>query len=183
MRSISLVILVIVSLSCNEDELAPIVKELIGTTWRIEKIEIYDQNNNLFRTVEPPQTCHSIALSFRNTKYLVHGSACQSRSEGCGEWNVSNNKISFNILSGQSVVGLCAKSNFTSQIVANGENIVLRNERLIIDGWNTTLYQLNLQPDFIDLQNDSFNHEITIRTHFIQIYLDLPNDLTCCGKL
>lgn len=181
MRYASTILFVLLAclFSCDE-ELSPLATKLVDTTWKINKVEIYDETGVLERTVFPVDDCHDIAIEFRNYGKIIHGSGCSSTSYGCGKWSASNSKISFSFSSGQFVKGLCRLTNFSSLYKASGVAIEFSNEEIVIDGWTATLRVISNEIDLIDLQHRNNEGLIRLRTYYTKRDLPLTNDFSCC---
>jgi hypothetical protein len=189
MKSKLLILLVFIGFifSC-EEEIDPLAKELIGTTWSIEKVEVYDMDENLIRTIpvdwNNPCNGRRRSLYFRNSRHLVLGNSCGEYGTGCGEWSLENGKISYSILNGQAVSGLCRVNNFTEFFMEKKVAINLTGESLAIDGWWSAFGLQTSQADYFELQDAYNNNTINVRSFFVPAdNLVLPNDLSCCGQL
>lgn len=179
--------------SCKEEK-DPLIDRLVGTTWVMDRVEILDQAGNLARTIYAslpiplptnPITflnCSSV-LYFRSDRYLVLGSSCSNSGVGCGEYRIGGGKISYKILAGQAVLGLCSENNFTNIFPVDQRPILLSDKSLIISGWNADFSRTLRETDGIALRDAYFRKEIDIRTVFLPTNQKLTHDLSCCGKL
>jgi hypothetical protein len=170
--------------SCDEDEsIDPLKKELIGTVWTIDRIEIFNPADELIRTIEiaPDAECFSY-LNFKSKDYIVTLDDCAL--VGCGEWQVNENEIEFLIAIPNLASIPCSSQNLRTNFYVN-DVLTLTNDSLMIEGWGATLIQIYKEADWEDLRQAFLMSQIKIKTYYFRVDhdLDLPYQPSCCRTL
>jgi hypothetical protein len=176
---------------CEKDEKDPLYQKLVGTTWVMDRVEVVGKNGLLISAFEatfpnPPNNesaCTKKVLNFRNDQLLVIGSSCKQSGSGCGQYLFSNGTISFSILDGQAVTGICQASNFASILAEKSKTVLLEDNTLRIDGWFSSFFRLSAEPNGMELLNLYDSDQIEIRTYYKPTEQVLVSDLACCGNL
>ncbi len=175
----------------KDDEKDPLYQQLVGTTWVMDRVEVLDKSGTLissFNASFPNNSggsilCTERVLNFRNDQHVVIGRTCSNSGSGCGQYLFSNGKISFSILEGQAVIGLCQVSNFAYLHVEKSQSILLEGNMLRMDGWSSSFSRLSAEANWVELR-DLYNLEqIVIQTYYKPTSQTLVSDLACCGNL
>jgi hypothetical protein len=169
--------------SCEEGaSIDPLKKDLIGTSWAVERIEIFDLADELIKTIEITGSieCPTSYLNFQNKDYAY---AENCGWVGCGEWQVNENKITFLIVFVVNAYqGSCSSQNVRVSFYVN-DKIELNNDSLMIEGWGATLGQGDQDPEWEDIRQAFIAGQVRIKTYYSQAGHDLLYEPPCCKTL
>jgi hypothetical protein len=166
-------------ISCDNADPDPLIAKLTNTTWEFSKAELYE--NGVFVTELTPATnFQDQKLSFNSNNRIELSGAGNS----CGEWGIKNGRLSFMILHGQIVEGLCRETNFSDIFLCDSKAIELINsETLILEDLCGTFQYFYYLPDWYETRTKIFNEEYKLKTYYNKVIRSQSNEQTCCGEL
>ncbi len=176
-------ILLLLVLSCDDDEIDPLVATLTGTSWQLETTELLDVNGDIYLTIESPDDLLQgpYAITFYNSETILTYHENNNSSRGCGQWAIENGKLRFALTTGQIIPNLCDLSNFSIHHYSPGADFEVVNDELTLDAW---IY--NGHPKFLDLeevQDKLSSGELTVRSYYKRTRRpSFQPDLSCCGR-
>ncbi|MEM7369573.1 MAG: hypothetical protein AAF587_13300 [Bacteroidota bacterium] len=133
-----LFLVLIVWAACTPSDGVPTLKtrDLSGTQWQKNRIELFDSNQVLIRVIQPMEFEQKEILLFAEDKKLFKKSASPSNSNtwiDCGEWELRQGKLRIVIGLNQIVPDLCELVNYFQPIIYNEASISLEEKSLLIE--------------------------------------------------
>ncbi len=172
----------IISCSKEKTEISNAQLQLIGTSWTVEKIDVYSLNQELIKSISIPEnTLCPRFLNFTDKDFVAYYESC-NEIIGCGQWTVRDNEIHFGIAVLPKVYGYCGSHNFSYSLIAH-DLYELSESSLVIEGLGATLNAGIIDAEWSKLRDDYLVGKVTIETYFHKVELTLPYEPTCCKTL
>lgn len=131
-------IILFVWTACTPSDGVPVLKtkDLRGTHWQKNRVELFDSNQVLIRVIEPEEYEKNEILLFGDDDKLYKQTAFPTSSEihlNCGKWEIEDGKLNLALALYQLVPDFCEWTNFSHPIILNQVAISMEGESLLIE--------------------------------------------------